>query len=320
MELKKEQYLAINEYDGKDLLISASAGSGKTFVMIERIIRLIREKKLKVDELLAVTFTEKAAYEMKEKLTDALIKSINAGERSFKKELLSVPTADICTIDAFCSRLVKRYFYELNIGRDFEILSEADRAKLIAEAMEKTFKAGYTNKDECFLNLVKRYSEKRSTDALKELILEIYEYASSEADFEKWLSFGDTVYTENGFLELVERYTATIKSKLLYYARRFDSACQKASQFGYAEFADSAMQGAEIIRDIAKATSLEELKTLEYDNPTFPSIKDKDPDFLVFKKSFQDFRNKIKKSVNTLLGSIKTQEEYKKVFSVYIFP
>ena len=66
-ELKEEQRRAIYDGDGKNLMVSASAGSGKTFVMIERIIRLIREKKLTVNGLLAVTFTEKAAFEMREK-------------------------------------------------------------------------------------------------------------------------------------------------------------------------------------------------------------------------------------------------------------
>ncbi|MBO7187463.1 MAG: UvrD-helicase domain-containing protein [Clostridia bacterium] len=311
MQLKKEQYSAINEHDGENLLISASAGSGKTFVMIERIIRLIRQKKLKVDELLAVTFTEKAAYEMKEKLTEALINSINAGERSFKKELLSVATADICTIDAFCSRLVKRYFYELNIGRDFEILSESDKSKLIAEAMEKTFKLGYESKELDFLNLVKRYSERRSTTALKELIFRIYNYASSESDFEKWLSVGDTVYTENGFLELISRYETVVKDKLLYYARGFDSASEKAISLGIAEYADSAKTSAEIIRDMAKATSLEELKSLVYENPKLPSLKLKDEKLLAFKEAFQRLRNTRKTSINDLLSNIKTQEEYK---------
>ena len=81
MELKKEQAEVIFHDEG-DLLVSASAGSGKTFAMIRRLIRLVVEGKARVSEILAVTFTEKAAAEMREKLLKAMLREIAAGNES----------------------------------------------------------------------------------------------------------------------------------------------------------------------------------------------------------------------------------------------
>jgi len=310
MQLKKEQYSAINEHDGKNLMVSASAGSGKTFVMIERIIRLISTGKLKVDELLAVTFTEKAAHEMKEKLIDALIENINAGIKSLKSELLAVSSADICTIDAFCSRLVKRYFYELGIGRDFEILSDADKVRLTSDAISETFKKYYESKDETFKNFIKHYSEKRSDKPARDLILKIYNFASSEADMEKWLSFGDTVYTENGFLSVVKDYESVVKEKIKKVIRKFSSAIDRAKELSCEEYILSAEETIENLEDLTRANSLEELKSLTFEVPPFPKCKRDDEEYLVFKKAFQELRNKSKSAVNELLSSLKTEKEY----------
>ena len=67
MSLTKEQLAAVNHEEG-DIIVSASAGSGKTHVMITRVIRLITQKRIPVDSVAVLTFTEAAAAEMKEKL------------------------------------------------------------------------------------------------------------------------------------------------------------------------------------------------------------------------------------------------------------
>ena len=107
-ELKREQSEAVFHNEGS-ILVSASAGSGKTFVMIERLIRLISEGKAHVKEMLAVTFTESAAADMKEKLKAALIRKINEGATGLAAELSEVPAADISTLHSFCSRLLRAH-------------------------------------------------------------------------------------------------------------------------------------------------------------------------------------------------------------------
>lgn len=112
-------------------IVSASAGSGKTTVMIEKIVRLITSG-VDVREILAVTFTKKAAAQMKEKLRKALIKAINspdtsAAQRSeLKKQLAEVPGADISTIHSFCSKLIRSHFFAAGVDSDFSVIAEDD--------------------------------------------------------------------------------------------------------------------------------------------------------------------------------------------------
>ena len=112
-------------------IVSASAGSGKTTVMIEKIIRMI-EKGFNVNELLAVTFTKKAASQMKEKLSKSIIATINhpnttpQQKKRLKQQLSEVPMADISTIHSFCSKLIRKHFYALGIDSAFKVIDSDD--------------------------------------------------------------------------------------------------------------------------------------------------------------------------------------------------
>ncbi len=178
--LKKEQIEVINHEKG-NILVSASAGSGKTFVMIERLIRLITEGKTSVKNILCVTFTEAAASEMKEKLKTALSKKIAEGA-PFAEELLEVETADICTIHSFCSRLIRKYFFTANVSPNFKVLDEG-RAELIAqESLDETFKKYYRQKDKTFYTLLARHQRYRSDKAFKNIIFDIYKFLQVDAN------------------------------------------------------------------------------------------------------------------------------------------
>ena len=87
-------------HDQGNIVVSASAGSGKTSVMIERLIRLISEDKASVKNILAVTFTRLATGEMREKLANALIEKIQDGKdvERMRKELNDLPFATISTM------------------------------------------------------------------------------------------------------------------------------------------------------------------------------------------------------------------------------
>ena len=93
---------------GEAIVVSAAAGSGKTTVLIERIIRMVRDENVGVDELLVATFTRAATAEIRTKLATAIataIKSNPENSRLLHQQML-VPSADIYTIDAFCASLI----------------------------------------------------------------------------------------------------------------------------------------------------------------------------------------------------------------------
>ena len=122
--------LRVIDSENKRILVSASAGSGKTTVMIERIATLLRDKKCGLGEMLVCTFTKSAASDMRAKL---YCKLSAMGLKSMLSELVR---ADISTIDSFCQKTVKRYFFELGIDPEFEVSDEEESKIMLGEAIK----------------------------------------------------------------------------------------------------------------------------------------------------------------------------------------
>ena len=126
--LNPEQRAAVEAAEGP-LLILAGAGSGKTRVITHRIAWLIREKNIAPDAILAVTFTNKAAGEMAERVNELL------GHSSLAKPLIS-------TFHSFCVRILRRDIEALKIGgqgltRAFAIFDENDQLGLVKQIMKR---------------------------------------------------------------------------------------------------------------------------------------------------------------------------------------
>ncbi len=214
-ELKKEQAQAVFHDDG-NILVSASAGSGKTFVMIERLIRLIVEGKAGVKEILAVTFTEMAASEMKEKLKSALVQKIYemGGDKRLTRELQELPTADISTLHAFSARLVRSYFYAVGVAPDFKILDEAQSGALKFECVNKAFRELYESGEEWFKRIVSRHLDRRSDDELKKAVVRMSDRGRENADQDIYLNQAKAIYTESGFNQLLLDFKLELDKKL----------------------------------------------------------------------------------------------------------
>ena len=110
----EDQLKAIKKRDS-NILVSASAGSGKTAVLVERIIKKVLDEYLDVDKILVVTFTNAAAQELKEKILNAIYKALEQEKdpqkvNHLKNQLIYINRASITTIDAFCFKLVKENF------------------------------------------------------------------------------------------------------------------------------------------------------------------------------------------------------------------
>ena len=216
-----EQELAI-QTPGR-VIVSASAGSGKTTVMIEKIIRLIKSG-LHVDELLAVTFTKKAAAQMKEKLSKALIEAINAPEttdeqrKQLKERLAEVPNADVSTIHSFCARLLRTHFYAADVDNAFRVIDSADAegTALKNAALDELFEEGYKDKDEAFSHLISIYWRKKSDNALRRIFKDTYEELRARADYKGYLE-ASCSYTQETFDKVTEELFRLFKGKCEYY-------------------------------------------------------------------------------------------------------
>ena len=113
-----EQEMAIT-LQGKTLLVSAAAGSGKTSVLTERIIRRLidKENPAKLSEMLIVTFTRASAADLKAKIAKALSEALasDPGNRHLSEQLLSLGSAQISTIDSFFQKIVRTNFDLLDL-------------------------------------------------------------------------------------------------------------------------------------------------------------------------------------------------------------
>ena len=210
-------------------IVSASAGSGKTTVMIEKIIRLIQSG-VNVGEILAVTFTKKAASQMKEKLRKALIKTINdkstLPERraALKKQLDEVPSADISTIHSFCSKLIRSHFYVAGVDNDFRVINgeDAEGTAMKNSAIDELFEEGYEEQGENFQHLLSVYWRKKSDNNLRKILLETYEVLRNRADYKEYLSHSGA-YDEHTFDSVCIDLFELLKNKCRYYLQYLET-------------------------------------------------------------------------------------------------
>lgn len=137
-----EQLRAI-EARGGNVLLSAAAGSGKTTVLVERVLRLITEAGAEVDRMLVVTFTRAAASDMRSKLLRALAERAAQGDVRCREQLMRLDRASITTLHAFCADFLRTNFEAARIDPAFRILDDAVVARLRGEAMDEALEQAY---------------------------------------------------------------------------------------------------------------------------------------------------------------------------------
>ncbi|RDY25964.1 helicase-exonuclease AddAB subunit AddA [Romboutsia weinsteinii] len=174
-----------------NLLVAAAAGSGKTAVLVERIIQMITDKSnpIDIDKLLVVTFTNAAASEMRERVGDAIGKALdkNPENKHLQNQLVLLNKASITTIHSFCLEVIKSNFHKINLDPNFRIGDQTECSLLKMEAIDDVFEELYEAKDEGFLNLVESYAEKRGDNELQNIILSIYSFAMASPYPKQWL-------------------------------------------------------------------------------------------------------------------------------------
>ena len=183
-----EQLQAINE-KGNNILVAAAAGSGKTAVLVERIINKVINEKIDIDKILVVTFTNAAASEMRERILEAIYKKIEENPLNYhlQRQIILLNKASISTIHSFCLDIIRNNFYEVDASANFRIADTAENDLLKYDVLDDLFEEKYNNNDKDFLNLIEVYTDYRSDDKLKELILNVYKFIQSSPFPEKWI-------------------------------------------------------------------------------------------------------------------------------------
>lgn len=220
----------------KNILVSASAGTGKTTVMIEKISGIITEKRATLKELLVVTFTEMAAYEMKKRLVKNLSQS---DDKQVLDQLGQIDTCNISTLHSFCSQLIRKYFVEADIDPAYKILSDTEWVVAFDNVLEQTFEKLYQEHDADFLHLVDIFGSKRKDDNLKKVLKQIYSFKVSKHNFDGWLKNGLEQYQikddQNFF---VVQYNNQLCSLFEKIKARCENLAIQANQMGMTDLVD----------------------------------------------------------------------------------
>ena len=219
MKQSPEQIAAIHTL-GKNILLSASAGAGKTTVLVARLMKRIIDDGVNVDEILAMTFTELAATEMKKRLAKQLqLAYQETKDDRIYRQIALLASARISTIHSFCLGLIKDYAYVLGISqkRANSICDEATSTIYKNQALARTLNDAYLKADSDFLQLLRLLHHRPEEDTqVREVILDLHSKLEAKLDPEQWLNSIKKAYRSYAYLsELDEPYRSAFFTYLM---------------------------------------------------------------------------------------------------------
>jgi ATP-dependent helicase/nuclease subunit A len=186
-----EEQKKVIDLRNRNILVSAAAGSGKTAVLVERIISMISEGEhpVDIDRLLIVTFTNKAAAEMRERIGKAIDKKIQEMPESahLQKQMTLIHSAQITTIHSFCLNVIRNHFNTIDLDPSFRIADEAELTLLKSDVLEELLEDYYEEGGEDFLDFIESFSTGKSDDEIEDLVLKLYHFSMSYPWPDEWL-------------------------------------------------------------------------------------------------------------------------------------
>jgi len=217
---------------GHDILVSAAAGSGKTTILIKRIIEMLEHDGEDIDNLLVATFTEAAAQEMKERLLTSLKKELAKAtdpemKKHLQKQIFRVPMANISTLHAFCLSVIKKFYYVIELDPNFRLLSDDTEKSIIQEQAYDNLRDKYYGKDDVdFLKLTDNFTNDRTDDGLKDIVFKLYDFAITNADTYQWLdglvqayqfddTFENTSYYQQNFVPQIKQRLEQMRESII---------------------------------------------------------------------------------------------------------
>ena len=298
----------------QNLLLSAAAGSGKTAVLVERIIRRLLDDSEGVDinRLLVVTFTKAAAAEMRERIGKALAAARETGakRRHIERQLALINSASISTLHSFCQSVIKQYFYRLELDPSFRLGSEAEMAMLKADTLEEVFERLYEADDAGFYRLVGEYGSDRGNDLLAGLVLRLHNFARSNPWPENWLDKLPTAFAVDGQDIDATPWSGLIREKLAFELEQtvmdYEALLAKIGQPGqpivYRELFERECEGLKAALDACRMSwrdTATAMRAISF--ARLPNVRKDEVDDWV-KKPYQDARKAAKDVVNGALA------------------
>lgn len=199
----KEQQEAIDK-EGSNIIVSAGAGSGKTAVLTERVIRKLRDG-INIDQLLVLTFTNAAAAEMKDRIRTAIKKE------NLLKQLDYIDAAYITTFDSYAQSIVKKYHYLLNISSSLKIVENTVLDIEKRRIIDDIFEHSYGNPK--FDNFIATFCVKDDKE-IKDIIIKINDKIDLKSDKNEYIdNYLNQYFSDEYINSLIREYESLIKNK-----------------------------------------------------------------------------------------------------------
>lgn len=306
---------------GGSLLISAAAGSGKTAVLVERIVRLItdEENPVDVDRLLVVTYTRAAAAELRQRLSSALSKKMaeDPDNPRYQRQQMLLSRANISTVHGFCTRLLQEYAGQTGLPIGFRVAEETQTSLLSSQAMDEVLEEQYRRRDPAFMALATQLNTGRNDAALRTAIEQAYTFMQAKPFPEKWLQEQIDAYTAVTPLEKtswMKPILDHIDMLLEYAVRLWRQAYEKSVAGGIVPYIDSMLaeyQQMSRLREWLPTATYAELQAtltgIRFESLT--KVVTKDPVMLQYKEEAQKLRNEGKKLVSGCADLVADTEE-----------
>ncbi|WP_432718533.1 helicase-exonuclease AddAB subunit AddA [Pectinatus frisingensis] len=312
MSWSKEQETAIHTH-GKNILVAAAAGSGKTAVLVERIIQLILNNNVDISEILVVTFTNAAASEMRERIGRQLEGHLSQAAqhndadmmKKLERQLVLLNAASISTLHAFCQNILRRHFHEIDIDPKFRLAGEQETTLLKQDVLTDLIKIQYEQENnDLFLQFADSYGNERGDEAVCQIILNIYEYAMSQPFPYQWLNSLPDFFTIPQDKTIDDtKWTTIIRSEIqssIDECTRLNSEMQKTA--GQTDYVIKAITADEVLLETIRTavtanwhTLYTVMNTLNFSTMRLPADMDE-----TTKNHLKETRQTIKTIVNTL--------------------
>ena len=212
MNPTEEQKQAINE-TGSNIIVSAGAGSGKTAVLTERVMRILKSG-THINELLILTFTSSAAAEMKERIRNEIKDKISLYP-DLKTELELIDQSYVTTFDSFALSVVKKYHYLVNISNNISISEATIIAMQKSKIMDSVFDNYYASNNDNFQKLIYDFCVKDDQD-IKDYLLKIADKIDAMPSREDYLNNYLNIYYDGDFInDCLNEYTEILLKEII---------------------------------------------------------------------------------------------------------
>ncbi|MCK5225867.1 MAG: helicase-exonuclease AddAB subunit AddA [Planctomycetes bacterium] len=328
----RQQLLAVS-HRNSDIMVTASAGTGKTAVLSGRCVDIVSDKSTGVNlsDMLVLTFTDMAAEQMRAKIAERLrAEFAKTGDRHIRYQLMLLDAAQIGTIHSFCKRLITEYFYQLDLDPTFGII-DSDEQKLIkADALEKTIEwAWQQNNLRSVLEQLFDGRDLRINDGFITKIISLSDFLDGALSRENWyqraIMLADSIDPFSG--DLGQKQRKIVDEKLQHILSKLEHAQEICSDCSEDENNDwpQKLQKSHIVPveeciEFSKSGDWNKLAEMlrNFDKPTTRTPKNIDEDTAAFikamaKEAIDDFKSLSKLAVinpdylDQISGSAKMQ-------------